>query len=292
MPTPEPIHSKTDARSRRTKERLVVIGPGQADRHYWRDLWSSRELLAILAWRDFAVRYKQTALGVAWAVVRPLLTVVVLTLVFSRIAKLQSDGHSPYILMVCAGMLPWFLVSTIIGEASNGLVNNAELIGKVYFPRLIIPSASLFVSLVDFVVSSLFFVAISIWFQFWPDWRILYLPFFVIMALLTALGPALFLAALNVKYRDFRSIIPFLLQFALYISPVGFSSAVVPEQWRLLYSLNPVVGVIDGFRWCLLRGEASLYLPGFTINLCTIGLFLIGGLVFFRRSERNFADVL
>ena len=244
----------TVARGRRQAERILILESGRAERNYWGDLWFYRELFAIFAWRDFAIRYKQTAVGVAWAIIRPFLTVVVLTIIFGRVAKLPSDGSAPYILVVFSGILPWFLVTTIIGEASNSLVTNANLIGKVYFPRLIVPSASVFVALVDFIVTFALFLCVAVWFGFWPDWRILFLPIFVALAVLAALGPSLLLAAMNVKYRDFRYIIPFMIQFGLYVSPVGFSSAVVPREWRLAYSLNPMVGVIDGFRWCLLRG--------------------------------------
>jgi lipopolysaccharide transport system permease protein len=292
MPVLDSLQPKNASGMERNKERLMVIGPGQTDRYYWLDLFSSRELLAILAWRDFAIRYKQTALGVAWAAIRPLVTILILTVVFGHIANLRSDGRTPYILMVSCGMLAWFLMSTIFSEASNGLINNADLISKVYFPRLVLPLASVFVASVDFAVSFLLTLVIFVWFGFWPDWRILCLPLFIAMALLTAFGPALFIASLNVKYRDFRNMVPFLVQFGLYISPVGFSSAVVPEHWRIFYSLNPAVGVIDGFRWCLLGGEASIYFPGLIINLATVGLLLVGGLRYFRSTERSFADLL
>jgi lipopolysaccharide transport system permease protein len=292
MPVLDSSQPKNALGMEKNKERLMVIGPGQTDRYYWLDLFSSRELLAILAWRDFAIRYKQTALGVAWAAIRPLVTIVILTVVFGHIANLRSDGRTPYILMVSCGMLAWFLMSTIFSEASNGLINNADLISKVYFPRLVLPLASVFVASVDFAVSFLLTLVIFLWFGFWPDWRILCLPLFIAMALVTAFGPALFIASLNVKYRDFRNMVPFLVQFGLYISPVGFSSAVVPEHWRIFYSLNPAVGVIEGFRWCLLGGEASIYFPGLIINLVTVGLVLIGGLRYFRSTERNFADLL
>lgn len=272
--------------------RRLVLEPGRAERHYWADLWHYRELFLILAWRDIAVRYKQTVIGAAWAVIRPFLTMVVFTVIFGRIAQLPSDGVAPYPVMVFAGMLPWFLFSTILSEASNSLVSNAQLVGKVYFPRLIIPGASAVIALVDFAISLFILAGMMAWFGFLPDWRIVLLPFFVIMAVLASLGPALFLTALNVKYRDFRYIIPFVVQFGLYISPVGFSSAVVPDQWRLLYSLNPVVGVIDGFRWCLLGGEGQLYMPGFLLSLGVIAAFLWVGIGFFRKTEKTFADLI
>lgn len=273
-------------------ERVLVLEAGRAERHYWRDLWTYRELFAILAWRDLAVRYKQTVIGVAWAVVRPFLTMVIFTVLFGRLAKMPSDGDAPYPVMVFAGMLPWFLFSTILSEASNSLVSNANLIGKVYFPRLIVPAASIVVALVDAAVTFVLLLLLMLWFGFLPDWRIAFLPAFVLLAVLASLGPALLMTAMNVKYRDFRYIIPFVLQFGLYVSPVGFSSAAVPEKWRLLYSLNPVVGVIDGFRWCLLGGQAQLYMPGFLASLGVVAAFLWAGIAYFRRTERSFADLL
>ena len=282
----------TVAHGHRQAERILILESGRAERNYWSDLWFYRELFAILAWRDFAIRYKQTAVGVAWAIIRPFLTVLVLTVIFGRVAKLPSDGSAPYVLVVFSGTLPWFLVTTIFGEASNSLVTNANLIGKVYFPRLIVPSASVFVALVDFSVTFALLLCVAVWFAFWPDWRILFLPIFVALAVLTALGPSLLFAAMNVKYRDFRYIIPFMIQFGLYVSPVGFSSAVVPREWRLAYSLNPMVGVIDGFRWCLLRGAAEIYMPGLLLGIGVIAIFLACGIGYFRRTEQTFADLL
>jgi lipopolysaccharide transport system permease protein len=271
---------------------LLVLEPGRAERHYWRDLWVYRELFAILAWRDVAVRYKQTVIGVAWAVVRPFLTMVVFTVVFGRLAKLPSEGGAPYPVMVFAGMLPWFLFSTIISEASNSLVGNANLVGKVYFPRLIIPASSAVVALVDFAINLAILFGLMAWYAFRPSWHIALLPAFAALAVLASLGPAFLITALNVKYRDFRYIIPFIVQFGLYISPVGFSSTVVPEGWRFWYSLNPVVGVIDGVRWCVLGGESRLYTPGFLLSLAVVALFLWLGISYFRRSERSFADLI
>lgn len=276
----------------RIHERVLVLEAGRAQQHYWRELWVYRELFAILAWRDLAVRYKQTLIGVAWAVIRPVLTMLIFTVLFSRLAKLPSDGHAPYPVMVFAGMLPWFLFSTILSEASNSLVANSNLIGKVYFPRLIVPSATIVVSLVEFAITFVLLLAMMTWFGFLPDWRIAFLPCFVLLAILASLGPALSITALNVKYRDFRHIIPFIVQFGLYASPVGFSSAAVPVKWRLLYSLNPAVGVIDGFRWCLLRGESKFYLPGFFLSVVVVVVFLVLGIWYFRKTERTFADLL
>lgn len=273
-------------------DHVLVLEAGRAERHYWADLWRYRELFVILAWRDLAVRYKQTVIGVAWAVIRPLLTMLIFTFIFGRIAKLQSDGAAPYAVMVFAGLMPWALFSTILSEASASMVANANLIGKVYFPRLIVPSATIVVALADFAVSLGLLAILMAWYRFIPDWRILFLPLFVLLAVLASLGPALFITALNVKYRDFRYVIPFLLQFGTYVSPVGFSSSVVPDRWRLLYSLNPAVSVIDGLRWCLLGGGAHLYLPGFALGLLVVGGFLWLGISYFRATERTFADLL
>jgi lipopolysaccharide transport system permease protein len=284
---PPPIESDTKA-----GERILVLEAGRAESHYWRDLWHYRELFAILAWRDIAVRYKQTVIGVAWAVIRPLLTMVVFTVIFSRLAKLPSDGPTPYAVMVFAGMLPWFLFSSILSEASNSLIGNANLVGKVYFPRIIIPTSSAVVAMVDFAINLALLFGLMALFGFWPNWQIIFLPLFVLLAVLASLGPALLITALNVKYRDFRYIIPFLIQFGLYASPVGFSSAVVPEDWRFWYSLNPVVGVIDGFRWCLLGGESQIYVPGFLASLGVIAFMLWLGIFYFRRVERTFADLI
>jgi lipopolysaccharide transport system permease protein len=271
---------------------VIVLEAGRAERRYWRDVWTYRELFAILAWRDVAVRYKQTVIGVAWAVVRPFLTMVVFTMIFGRLAKLPSEGGAPYPILVFAGMLPWFLFSTILIQASDSMVSNANLVGKVYFPRLIIPASSAVVALVDFAISLVILLALMIWYGFPPTWRIVLLPAFVLLAVLASLGPSFLVTALNVKYRDFRYIIPFIVQLGLYVSPVGFSSALVPETWRFWYSLNPVVGVIDGFRWCVLGGDSRLDLSGFLLSLVVIALFLWLGIVYFRRTERTFADLV
>lgn len=273
-------------------EAILVIEPGRTEKNYWADLWRYRELFIILAWRDVSVRYKQTIIGVLWALIRPLLTMVVFTVIFGRIAKLPSDGQAPYALMVFAAMLPWTLFANALSEASNSLINNANLIGKVYFPRLIIPAATLVTAFIDFLISFVILLGMMLWYRFLPGWEILYLPGFIILALLASLGPGLWITALNVKYRDFRYVIPFVVQFGLYVSPVGFSSNVIPEQWRLLYSLNPMVGVIDGFRWCLLGGNSPLYLPGFLLSLIIIALFLYLGVSRFRKTEKTFADLI
>lgn len=271
---------------------MTILEPGRAERNYWSDLWHYRELFAILAWRDVAVRYKQTVIGVAWAIMRPFLTMVVFTVVFGKLAGLPSDGGVPYALLVFTGMLPWFLFSSILSDASNSLITNANLISKVYFPRLIVPSAAGVVALVDFAINLTILFGLMAWYAFMPNWQFVFLPLFVVLAVLASLGPALLLTALNVKYRDFRFLVPFVVQFGLYVSPVGFSSAVVPDTWRFWYSLNPVVGVIDGFRWCLLGGESQIYVPGFLGSLGVVALMLWIGVRHFRRTEKTFADLI
>ena len=271
---------------------VIIIEAGRTERHYWRDLWQYRELFRMLAWRDVAVRYKQTVIGAAWALIRPFLTMIVFTVIFGKLANLPSVGTAPYAIMVFAGMLPWTFFSSALSDASNSLVGNANLISKVYFPRLIVPMAAVAVAFVDFAINFAMMVALMIWYRFLPGWQIVLLPGFVVLALLASLGPGLWLTALNVKYRDVRYIIPFLVQFGLYVSPVGYSSDIVPEQWRLLYSLNPVVGVIDGFRWCILGGQSQLYLPGFLLSLIVTAFFLWLGIRQFRKMERGFADLI
>jgi lipopolysaccharide transport system permease protein len=271
---------------------LIVIEPGRRERHYWLDLWRYRELFRVLAWRDLSVRYKQTVIGVAWALIRPLMTMVVFTIVFGRIAQLPTDGTAPYALMVFAGILPWAFFSNGLSEASFSVISSANLISKVYFPRLIVPTATVVVALVDFLVSFCMLLLLMIWYQFMPDWRILVLPAFVLLAFCASIGPALWITALNVKYRDFRYIVPFIVQFGLYVSPVGFSSSVIPEQWRLIYSLNPIVGVIDGFRWCILGGQSELYTPGLATSIGMTAFFLWFGIRQFRKMEKSFADLV
>jgi lipopolysaccharide transport system permease protein len=239
-----------------------------------------------------AVRYKQTVIGAAWALIRPLLTMVVFTVIFGRIAGLPSDGTVPYPLMVFAGMLPWTFFSTGLSDASNSLIGNSNLISKVYFPRMIVPIATIVVAFADFLITFSILIAMMAWYRFMPGWQIMALPGFVLLAFAASIGPALWITALNVKYRDFRYVIPFMVQFGLYISPVGFSSQVVPEEWRLLYSLNPMVGVINGFRWSILGGQSPLYLPGLAGSLAVVAFFLWYGIRRFRKTEKSFADLI
>ncbi len=269
----------------------LIIEPGKGIKQYWADLWRYRELFYFLAWRDILVRYKQTVIGVAWSVIRPVLTMAVFSVIFGRLAKFPSEGV-PYPILVFAAMLPWQLFSNSLSESSNSLIASRNMITKIYFPRLIVPTSSVIVCLVDFLISLAILGVLMIWYNFVPGWRILLLPLFLFLALTTAMGVGFWISALNVKYRDFRYIIPFVVQFGLYISPVGFSSSVVPEKWRLLYSINPMVGVIDGFRWSIIGGNSQIYLPGFLLSVgLTLVIFLLG-LSYFRKTERTFADVI
>jgi lipopolysaccharide transport system permease protein len=270
----------------------TILENGRAEKNYWRDLWHYRELFSVLAWRDVSVRYKQTVIGVLWAVIRPFLTMIVFTIIFGKVAKLPTEGTAPYALMVFAGMLPWTFFSTALAEASNSLISNANLISKVYFPRLIVPTATVVVAFIDFLISFVILAGMMIYYQFLPGWQLLLLPVFIVLAFLASLGPGLWLTALNVKYRDFRFVIPFIVQFGLYISPVGFSSGVIPEQYRLLYSLNPMVGVIDGFRWCLLGGQTPIDWTAFGLSLAVTSFFLWLGIRQFRKMEKSFADLI
>lgn len=269
----------------------LVIEAGRTESQYWKDLWSYRELFYFLAWRDILVRYKQTVIGVAWALIRPFLTMVVFTIVFGKLAGLPSNGV-PYPILVFAAMLPWQFFASALAECSNSLISNANLISKVYFPRLVVPISAVMVSFVDFLISGIILLGLMIRYNFVPDWRILTLPLFILIAFGAAMGAGLWMAALNVRYRDFRYVVPFIVQFGLYISPVGFSSSIVQSKWRLLYSLNPMVGVIDGFRWAILGETAELYLAGFMLSIGLVMLLLVSGIWYFRKTERTFADVI
>ncbi len=268
-----------------------TIEAGRAEHHYWMDLWRYRELFYILAWRDIAVRYKQTIIGVLWAVLRPLLTMMIFVVVFGKIAKLPSEGV-PYPIFVFAAMLPWTFFATAFSDASNSLIGNANLISKVYFPRLIIPASSVIVAGVDFLISFVILIGLMIWYQYIPDWHILTLPFFLLLAFFAALGAGLYIAALNVKYRDFRFVIPFITQLGLYISPVGFSTTIVPEKYQLLYYLNPMVAVIDGFRWAISGGKTAFNLTELSVSIVMVIFLCIIGIYHFRKTEKTFADVI
>ena len=273
------------------EEYTLIIEAGKTEKNYWLDLWRYRELFYFLAWRDILVRYKQTAIGIAWAIIRPLATMIVFTIVFGKLAKLPSPGV-PYPLLVLTAMLPWSFFANSLAESGDSLITNANLISKVYFPRLIIPTSAVITSFVDFLISGTILMALMAWYSFLPSWRIVTLPLFMVLAFAAAMGAGLWLTALNVKYRDFRYVVPFIVQFGLYISPVGFSSAIVPEQWQLVYSLNPMVGVIEGFRWAILGSNVNIYLPGFALSVILTTLLLGSGIWYFRKTEKTFADVI
>lgn len=276
----------------------MIIEPGTENSNYWKDLWNYKGLFYFLAWRDILVRYKQTVIGVLWSVLRPLLTIVVFTVVFHKLGRFQSEGIVPYAIMVCAGMLPWQFFSSAFSDSANSLITNSNLLTKVYFPRLIVPASTVIVCLVDFFISFIILIGLFFYYHFIPDWRILLLPFFLLLATITSMGFGLFIAALNVKYRDFRYVIPFIIQFGLYITPVGFSSnliynnADIPQFLKHVYALNPMVGVIDGFRWCILGGNTDIHLHEFLTSITISILFLYIGIWYFRRMEKSFADVI
>ena len=269
----------------------LIIEAGRTERNYWHDVWRYRELFYFLAWRDFLVRYKQTVVGVVWSVVRPVLTMIVLTVVFGKFGKMPSGGV-PYPILVFCGMLPWQFFSNALSESGNSLVSNSNLISKVYFPRLIVPASSVITCFVDFVISGLLLILMMVWYQVVPSANILLLPVFAVVAFGASFGAGVWISALMVEYRDFRFIVPFVVQLGLYISPVGFYSSVVPEEWRFAYSLNPMTGVIDGFRWAILGGEQTVYLPGQIVSIFVVALLLVSGIWYFRRMERTFADVI
>jgi lipopolysaccharide transport system permease protein len=272
----------------------LVIEAGRSEAHYWRDLWRFRELFGFLAWRDILVRYKQTAIGVAWAVLRPLLTILVGTGIFGSLAQLPADGV-PYVVMVCAGTLPWFFFSSALSDSANSLVVNANLISKIYFPRLILPMSAVVVAFVDFAISLLILAALMLWYGVLPTWRLLTLPVWTLLACVSAMGPGLLFTALNVKYRDFRYIIPFVVQFGLFISPVFYSTTAIEARYgewgRFAIALNPVAGIIDGFRWAIC-GTTDIHWGSFGVSTALSILSLLFGIWYFRRTEKTFADVL
>jgi len=270
----------------------LIIEPGRSEKNYFADLWRYRELFYILSWRDIKVRYKQTVIGVAWSIIRPVLTMIVFTVIFGRIAKLPTEGTAPYSILVFAGLLPWQFFANSLTESSNSLIGNTNLISKVYFPRLIIPASSIITSFVDFLISFVIMIVLMVYYHYAPGWPALMIPVFLIIAFLASFGIGLYITTLNVKYRDFRYIVPFIVQFGLYVSPVGFSSNIIPEKWRLLYSINPMVGVIDGFRWCILGGASKIYIPGFLLSLGIILLLVWYSILHFRKMEKAFADYI
>jgi lipopolysaccharide transport system permease protein len=282
----------------------LIIEAGRSESQYWRDLWRYRELFAFLAWRDLLIRYKQTAVGVAWSLLRPLLTMLVLTLMM-KVSKLPGDGASPLSMFVYVAMLPWQFFSTALSESGNSLINNSNLISKVYFPRLVVPASSVITSFVDFSIAAIFTVLLMVLFRFCPPIQVFCLPLFVLLTFGASFGAGLWIAALMVKYRDFRFIVPFMVQFGLYATPVFVMTSKIPEKlqlhysWlsdslnpRLLYSMNPVVGIIDGFRWCILGGSNHLYWPGQIASVVGVVILIWSGLWYFRKMERTFADMI
>jgi len=268
----------------------LIIEAGRTEKNYWRDIWRYRELFYFLTWRDLLVRYKQTVVGVSWAFIKPFATMLILTMV-GKIGKLPSGG-APYPLFVFCAMLPWQFFSSAISESGSSLVNNSNLISKVYFPRLIVPASSVITGFVDFLISGTFLTLLMVWYHFLPPATAFLLPFFILLAIVAALGSGLWIAALMVEYRDFRNIVPFIIQFGLYASPVILQTSRVPAAWRPLYSLNPMVGIIDGFRWCLLGGGNVVYWPGLVMSVFSAVILLASGIWYFRRTERTFADVI
>jgi len=269
----------------------IIIEPRKSLKNFWTELLEYRELFFFLAWRDILVRYKQTAIGVAWSVLRPLLTMVVFTIVFGKLAKMPSGGI-PYPILVYSAMLPWHFFSNILTESGNSLISNANLISKIYLPRIIIPTTAMIVSLIDFLISSVIFILIMMIYNFKPTTNVLFIPLLLTLAVLTSLGMGYLFSALNVKYRDFKHIVPFVVQLGLYVSPVGFSSSVIPEEWRLIYSLNPMVGVIDGFRWAIVGNAFQIYYPGFILSIGVSLVIFVAGFSYFRKTEKEFADVI
>ena len=275
----------------------IIISPITENANYWKDLWNYRGLFFFLAWRDVLVRYKQTVIGIAWSVLRPLLTIFAMAFIGWLFDSSVPQGI-PRLLLVSAAALPWQFFSSSFSEASNSLIVNSNLLTKIYFPRLIVPVSTVFVCLIDFFISLIVLAGIMVWYQFIPDVKILLLPLFLLLALIVSMGAGLYIAALNVKYRDFRYVIPFIVQFGLYLSPVAFSSQDIytrPElsqSIKFIYSLNPMVGVIDGFRWCLLGESISLYLPGFILSIAISLFILFLGIHYFRKTEKSFADII
>lgn len=270
----------------------IIIKPGLSKKNYWKDLWRYRELFYILSWRDIKVRYKQTFIGAAWSIVRPLFTMLVFTFVFGHIAKLPSNTTAPYAIMVYAALLPWQFFSTALVESSNSLIGNSGLISKVYFPRLIIPASSMITSVVDFLISLGLMMVLFVYFDYYPSWQIIFLPLCLLGALVASLGLGLYITALNVKYRDFRFVIPFIVQLGLYISPVGFNSGIIADKHLFFYYLNPMASVIDGFRWCLLGGDQVIYVEGIWISSTVAIVMLVIGIYQFRKMEKTFADII
>jgi lipopolysaccharide transport system permease protein len=270
----------------------LIIEAGRTEGQYWRDVWGYRELFYVLAWRDIAVRYKQTSIGILWALIQPFLNSVVMTFIFEYVAKVQPVGKVPYLLMVFVATMPWQFFSTSLSGATQSVLSNAGLISKIYFPRLIIPAGAVVTALADLGVAFILLLGIMAYYWYWPTWRMLFLPLFVLLGFGAALGPGLFLTALTVKYRDFRIIVPFVVQLGYFLTPVAYPTSRVPEKWLALYSLNPMVAVIDGFRWSILGGDFALRPATFVLSLSMTIFFMLLGVWYFRKTERSFADVI
>lgn len=270
----------------------VIIEPNKTTSDFLYELVQFRELFVFMALRDILVRYKQTIIGVAWSVIRPFLSMIIFTVIFGRVAKLPSEGGVPYPIMVFSALLPWQYFSNAMSSSSDSFIRASSMISKIYFPRIILPTSSVLVSAVDFGISFALLCLLMVFYRFMPPARILLIPLFFIPVTVTALGIGYLFSALGVRYRDFKHVMPFMVQFGLYVSPVGFSSSVIPDKWRLLYSLNPMVGVIDGFRWCIQGTSQSLYMPGFIISLVISVTVFYYGLKYFRKTERTFADYI
>ena len=270
----------------------LTIEAGKLERQYFSDLWRFRELFLFLSWRDILVRYKQTVIGILWAILRPFLTMAVFVFIFGKLGRFPSEGGAPYPIMVFAGMLPWQFFATSFSESSSSLLANSNMISKIYFPRIILPFSSIVTSFVDLLFSFAVLIILMVWYGYAPSVRIVTLPLFIALAFLAALGPGVLIAALNVKYRDFRYVIPFIVQIGLYVTPVGFSSRIIPHNYQLLYSLNPMVGIINGFRWAIIGGKTAIYLPGFFLSLILITALLVVGIRYFRKTEKYFADLI
>ena len=271
------------------RKNTTIIQAGKHDRQYLMDLWKYRELFYFLSWRDILVRYKQTVIGVAWSIIRPILTMIVFTIIFGKIAKLPS-GNVPYPILVFVALLPWQFFASALQTSSGSLISNAGMVSKVYFPRMIIPASTIIVAFIDFLISLIILIVLMFWYRFVPDWRVVTIPLFLILAILLTLGAGFLISSLNVKYRDFQYIVPFIVQLGLYVSPVGFSSDIISQKWKIIYSLNPMVGIIDGFRWAVFGTYSSYLLLSIIFSIVIIILILFIGIWYFRKTEKTFAD--
>jgi lipopolysaccharide transport system permease protein len=276
------------------KEKKLIIEAGNVESNYWRDIWNYRELFYILSWRDIKVRYKQTIIGVLWSFIRPFLTMIIFTLIFNKVAGLKSSSNVPYSLIVFCGLLPWNFFSTAFVNASDSLISNSNLLTKVYFPRIIVPVSAIITSFIDFLISLLILFGLMIYYKFTPSSNIFFLPLFILFAIIQSLAFGILLASLNVQFRDFRYIIPFIVQIGLYISPIGFTSSVVSEKWRIFFNLNPIVSLIDGFRWSILgeNNSFSFSINYFLLSFFTTLFFFLIAIYIFRKMEKKFADII